>query len=249
MKQSLTRNLAIGFGFSLLILLGSSIASFFSIQNLLNSSFWVNHTYEVISNLNDVVAPIREAESSQRGYLITNDPVFLEPFHGSFEESITALEHVKTLTTDNPQQQVRCSQLRELINKRFGKMEALIKSKQETNLIDQRQLTAGKNYMDSIVSIVNDMKNAENELLTSRTKNFQTFSQFTPLIIILSSIIAILIAIFFFIRVRNDINLRLRLQQELEQKDQEINRRIQTVGKIAETISSGDYSTRVNDEE
>ncbi len=32
MKQSLTRNLAIGFGFSLLILLGSSVASFFSIQ-------------------------------------------------------------------------------------------------------------------------------------------------------------------------------------------------------------------------
>jgi CHASE3 domain sensor protein len=107
MKQSLTRNLAIGFGFSLLILLGSSVASFFSIQNLLNSSQWVNHTYEVISNLNDVVAPIREAETAQRGYLITNDPVFLEPFHGSFEESITALDHVKTLTGDNPAQQVR----------------------------------------------------------------------------------------------------------------------------------------------
>src|SRR6266700_4094973 len=98
MKKSLTRNLAIGFGFSLLILLGSSVASFFSIQNLLNSSYLVNHTYEVISNLNDVIAPIREAETSQQGYLITSDPVFLEPFHGSFEESISALEHVKTLT-------------------------------------------------------------------------------------------------------------------------------------------------------
>ena len=249
MKQSLTRNLAIGFGFSLLILLGSSVASFLSIQNLLNSSYWVNHTYEVISNLNDVVAPIREAETSQRGYLITNEPVFLEPFHGSFEESITALEHVKTLTTDNPPQQVRCERLRKLINKRFSKMEALIKSKQEANLIDPKQLTSGKEYMDSIVSIVNDMKNSEKELLTSRTNRFENFSRFTPVLIILSSIIAILIAIFFYIRVRNDINLRLRLQQELEKKDLEITRRIQTVSKIAETISSGDYSSRINDEE
>jgi len=160
MKQSLTRNLAIGFGFSLLILLGSSVASFFSIQNLLTSSQWVNHTYEVISNLNDVVAPIREAETSQRGFLITNDPIFLEPFHGSFEESITALDHVKTLTSDNPAQQVRCDQLRELINKRFNKMEVLIKSKQESNTIDPKQLTSGKDYMDSIVSTVNDLKNA-----------------------------------------------------------------------------------------
>jgi CheY-like chemotaxis protein/CHASE3 domain sensor protein/putative methionine-R-sulfoxide reductase with GAF domain len=249
MKQSLTRNLAIGFGFSLLILLASSAASFFSIQNLLNSSYWVNHTYEVISNLNDVVAPIREAESAQRGYLITNDPVFLEPFHGSFEESITALEHVKTLTGDNPPQQVRCERLRELINKRFSKMEALIKSKQEANVIDPKQLTSGKDYMDSIVSLVNDLKNAEKELLAFRTNRFENFSRFTPVLIILSSIIAVLIAIFFYIRVRNDINLRLRLQQELEQKDLEITRRIQTVSKIAETISSGDYSTRINDDE
>ncbi|HZZ75495.1 MAG TPA: CHASE3 domain-containing protein, partial [Puia sp.] len=159
LKRTLNRNLAIGFGFSLLILLGSSVASFFSIQNLLKSSQLVNHTYEVISDLNDVVSPIRAAETAQRGYLITNDAVFLEPFHGAFEESITALGHVKTLTIDNPVQQVRCEKLRELINKRFGKMEALIKSKQEANLIDPKQLTSGKDYMDSIVSIENDMKN------------------------------------------------------------------------------------------
>ena len=173
MKQSLTRNLAIGFGFSLLILLGSSVASFFSIQNLLKSSKWVSHTYEVISNLNDVVAPIREAETAQRGFLITNDPVYLEPFHGSFEESMTALEKVKTLTIDNPPQQVRCDLLRELINKRFSRMEALIKSKQETNLVDPKLLLSGKDYMDSIVSIVNDLKNAEKELLASRTRNLK----------------------------------------------------------------------------
>src|SRR5450755_721511 len=118
MKQSLTRNLAIGFGFSLLVLLGSSVASYVSIRNLLSSTQWVNHTYEVISNLNDVVSPIREAETAQRGFLITNDPVYLEPFHGSFEESLSALDKVKALTADNAKQQVRCDRLRELINKR-----------------------------------------------------------------------------------------------------------------------------------
>ncbi len=72
---------------------------------------------------------------------------------------------------------------------------------------------------------------------------------FTPVLIVISSVIAILIAIFFYVRVRNDINLRLKLQRELEQKDLEITQRIQTVSKIAERISSGDYSTRINDSE
>jgi len=130
MKQSLTRNLAIGFGFSLLILLGSSVASYISIQNLLLSSQWVNHTFRVISNLNEVVTPIQEAEAAQRGFLITDDPAYLEPFHGSFEESLAALERVKDLTVDNPPQQVRCERLRELVNKRFSRLESLIKTKQ-----------------------------------------------------------------------------------------------------------------------
>ena len=249
MKQSLTRNLAIGFGFSLLILLGSSAASFIAIQNLLSSSQWVSHTYEVIANLNDVVSPIHGAETSQRGFLITNDPVYLEPFHGSFEESLSALEKVRALTIDNPPQTVRSDELRALINKRFAKLDLLIESKKESNVVDTRQLLAGKEYMDSIVAIVNTMKNAERELLVIRTNKMDTFSKFTPAIIVLSSLFAILIALVFYYRVRNDINERVRLQKELEQKDIEISRRIQTVSKIAETISSGNYSVRVDDEE
>jgi signal transduction histidine kinase/CheY-like chemotaxis protein/CHASE3 domain sensor protein len=249
MKQSLTRNLAIGFGFSLLILLGSSIASYISIQNLLNSSQWVSHTYDVITNLNEVVTPIHEAEIAQRGFLISDDRGYLEPFHGSFEESLAALERVKSLTVDNPPQQVRCEILRSLINKRFGKLESLIRDKEETNLIDTKKLLAGKDYMDSIATTINTMKNAENELLATRTRRLDTFSRYTPVIIVISSFFAILIAVFFYIRVRNDINLRVRLQKNLEEKDFEIARRIHTVSKIAESISSGDYSTRLNDDE
>ena len=249
MKQSLIRNLAIGFGFSLLILLGSSVASYLSIQNLLFSSQQVNHTYEIISNLDGVISPIHEAETSQRGFLITNDPSYLEPFHGSFEASLAALDRVTSLSVDNPQQQARCELLRALINKRFSKLESLIKSKQESNLIDTKQLMAGKEYMDSIVMMVNSMKIAEKDLLADRTKKFDIFSRFTPFLIVISSLIAILIAIFFYVRVRNDINDRVGLQKDLQEKDLEINRRIHTIRKIAESISSGDYSTRINDDE
>ncbi len=44
----LLRNLQIGFGLSLLILIVSSVASYSSIHNLLESSYWVDHTDSVI---------------------------------------------------------------------------------------------------------------------------------------------------------------------------------------------------------
>ncbi|HVY75853.1 MAG TPA: CHASE3 domain-containing protein, partial [Puia sp.] len=249
MKQSLVRNLAIGFGLSLILLLGSSVAAYLSIQNLLHSSEWVNHTYRVINELENVVAPIKDAESAQRGFLITNDPLYLDPFEGSFQQSLLALERVKQMTADNPLEQERCDQLKDLINRRYARMEALIEAKKNTNLVDTRQLAAGNDFMDSIRAVTRSMKNTELELLGKRTGQQDTFSRTTPLIIVGASIVSVLVALVFFIRVRRDIDEKARLQSALEKRDQDISRRIDIIRRIAEKISAGDYKIRINDEE
>jgi len=249
MKQSLTRSLVIGFGFSLLLLLGSSVASYISIQTLLGSSDLVSHTYKVIAELDQVTRPIRDAESAQRGFIISNDPAYLDPFHGAFELSLSSLEDVKALTADNPVEQARCEKLRGFINGRFARMETLIDAKKNNNLINVADLQSGKEFMDSILTTTLLMKNTETALLSQRTARFDSLSRLTPLIILLASALAILIAIVFFIRVRKDIDEKTRIQQELEDKDRDISRRIDIIRSIAETVASGDYSGRINDVE
>ncbi|MFI5125076.1 MAG: CHASE3 domain-containing protein, partial [Chitinophagales bacterium] len=247
MKQSLTRSLIIGFGFSLLLLLGSSLASYISIQNLLGSSDMVSHTYKVIAELDNVTAPVRDAESAQRGFIISNDPSYLDPFHGAFQLSLNSLEEVKTLTADNPVEQERCEVLRELINKRFSRMEALIDSKKNNSQISANELQSGQEFMDSIRATILLMKNTETGLLSQRTARFNSLSRLTPLIILVASILAILIAIIFFIRVRKDIDEKTRMQQELENKDRDMSRRIDIIREVAGTVAAGDYSVRIND--
>ncbi|MDP4249591.1 MAG: response regulator [Bacteroidota bacterium] len=249
MKQSVTRNLIIGFGFSLLLLLGSSIASYFSISNLLNSTNWVTHTYKVISELDQVIAPVRNAEVAQRGFIISSDPSYLEPFHGAFQESLNALERVKSMTTDNAEEQANCERLRGYINIRFARLETLIDAKKSNGPVTMEQLQAGSEYMDSIQATVLLMKNSETSLLAKRTVRFDSFSNVTPVIILIASGLSILVAILFFVRVRKDIDEKTRLQLDLENKDRDIARRVDVILGIAETISSGDYSVRVNDQE
>ncbi len=248
MKQSLTRNLIIGFGFSILLLLGSSVAAYLSIHNLLISSGLVTHTYKVISGLDQVAAPVRDAETAQRGFIISSDPSYLEPFHGAFQESLNALERVKNLTTDNSDEQENCEILRKYINKRFSRLETMIDLKRSNGLITMDQLQAGSDYMDSIRTIILTMKNTETSLLSQRTARFDSFSRFTPIIILVASCLSILVAILFFLRVQRDIAEKSRLQADLEFKDKDISRRIDIVREIAETISSGDYTVRINDE-
>jgi signal transduction histidine kinase/CheY-like chemotaxis protein/CHASE3 domain sensor protein len=249
MKTTLNRNLAIGFGFSLLLLLSSSVASFISIRSLLSSSWWVNHTYNVLTELDGTLTSLKDAESGQRAYLLTGDPVFLGPQSLSYQQSLSALQRVRSLTVDNPVQQKNAQTLELLISKRVYNLQKLVDDKRETNLINLADLKTGSQIMDSLASLINTMKNNENALMTIRTGRLNAFSESTPVIIIITSLLAILVSIFFYLRVRRDIGEKTRLQENLQEKDKEIGRRINIIRGIAEKISAGDYQIRVNEEE
>jgi CHASE3 domain sensor protein len=64
-RPGLLRNLQIGFGLSLLILIITSVASYSSISNLLDGSQWVDHTDSVIIKLDNTVSALRDAESGR----------------------------------------------------------------------------------------------------------------------------------------------------------------------------------------
>ena len=67
-RPGLLRNLQIGFGLSLFILIVTSVASYSSIYNLLEGARWVDHTDSVIIKSDRVLAILRDAESGQRGF-------------------------------------------------------------------------------------------------------------------------------------------------------------------------------------
>jgi CHASE3 domain sensor protein len=71
MKSNFKRNLLIGFSISLIIMILSAVASFISIRNLLESANWVNHTNQVILSLKEINEALIDAETGQRGFIIT----------------------------------------------------------------------------------------------------------------------------------------------------------------------------------
>src|SRR6201995_1026320 len=100
-QTGLLRNLQIGFGLSLLILIVSSIASYSSIQNLLTSSHWVDHTDSVITRLETALSTLKDAEPGQRGFLLTGDTTYLRPYYGSTERALTQVDNIRSMTADN----------------------------------------------------------------------------------------------------------------------------------------------------
>lgn len=248
MKFSLKRNLLIGFGASLLILILSSAASWVSINNLFTSADLVNHTNTVVQKLDETLSVMIDAETGQRGFLITGKEEFLEPYRGAYEKASTLITELQGLTADNPVQLRNINKLDGSIKKRFGKLQELIDKKKFMNVVSDADMVEGKVFMDSVRSMIKEMTTLENVLLKARSDKRNRFAAYTPVLIAAAAVLAILITILFYIKTNKDINERARLQEELIRKDAAISYRINTIQKISEKISAGDYSVRVNDE-
>ena len=54
--------------------------SYRSINKLIDTADWVTHTHKVLENLNGIVLNMVNAETGQRGFVITNDQKYLEPY-------------------------------------------------------------------------------------------------------------------------------------------------------------------------
>jgi len=248
MKATLKRNLLIGFGLSLLLLIISSVASYMSIVGLVDSSKWVDHTNKVIIQTENVISFLKDAETGQRGYLLTGKTPYLGPYVNAQGKALQALDSVRAMTMDNVDQTKTCDDLKGVITKRIGVLQRAIDLKQDKGIIDTALLDMGMNYMDSVRGIINILERRENGLLAQRTATLQKYSTYTPIVIVVAALLSIIITVFFYARVTSDFDQKERLRKELEIKDADINRRINIIQGIADKISAGNYTTRATDE-
>ena len=66
---------------------------------------WVRHTIRVLEQITLVQQRVSDAESGQRGYVLTGDPTYLQPYHDAIAALPQDLGDLRKLTADNPSQQ------------------------------------------------------------------------------------------------------------------------------------------------
>lgn len=247
MKLSLKSNLRLGLGLSLLILFLSSVASYMSIQNLIKNSVLVRHSNEVMSQLEKSMSTLKDAETGQRGYLLTGNKVFLSPYYGARERVNNLYNSIKKLTADNAYHQRKIDELKDILDTRLNIIEKTIDVRASGAQVTETYLLDGKVYMDKVRQIIQDMENEEKRLLSIRTQSLNTFINYTPILIVGAAILALLITLFFYRKVSQDYDERVKLQDELQRMNAETEKRIQLIQKIAAQISSGDYGVRLDD--
>jgi signal transduction histidine kinase/DNA-binding response OmpR family regulator/CHASE3 domain sensor protein len=227
----------------------SSIASFIGIRSLLESNTLVNHTKEIIYNLNEGASSTVEAQTKMRGFLVTGREDFLDHFDEIEENAKIYFDKVEELTAESPVQRNSIRELKPLVTKLFIFLRYRISDKRVGTNIQSYDLDTGKILMDNITIIIKKIEKHEQELLADRTATSEEYGMYSSILIIIAFLVAILISVFMLIRILKDYNVRTELQIELEKRDIETAARIKTISTIASQLSQGNYDIRVDDQQ
>lgn len=218
------------FAFILLFLTALSYLSYERIEKMRLLAESVNHANLVKLNINQALLHTVAAESWERGYLLTRDTTYLENVETNLRKLDSVTKIVLDLTTDNP---VQHRQVKHLTKKLMMRAEILRQiEKRDTIGIRTNEpakiiISDGKTVLDSTRVTLRKVLATENELLDFRTKKKNQAGVFTPIFVLISSIIGILLVIFAYLKMRTETSLRLsaetneaesrRLQQQSEE--------------------------------
>lgn len=246
MNGNFKRNLLVSSSVSMLILIVSSTASYLSIRSLLDSNRWVNHTHEVIYNLNSATMIMVDAQTGMRGFLVSGREDFLKRYVNAENDAEIYIEKLQTLTQDNTAQQKSLEELKPLKKLFFDYLSVRIEEKRKGQAVEADELEIGRRYMDNIRSIFRRMENQEQALLKERVSSSEQYGNYSLILIIAAALIAIVISILFFVRILNDFTARVKLQKELEKSEEDTAERIRVISGIAGQIAQGNYEIRVD---
>ena len=252
-SNSIIRQLQIVFSVSVVLLVLSLFASFYSTQKLILNSQLVNHTNQVLIEAENIISYMKDAETGQRGFLVTLDPQFLQPYNGSYEKTAASYNTLILLTSDNPAQQKNLEEAKKLYESKFIQMQKVIDRtrKNEQTAFDtearQKEMLKGKQVMDDLRTVIERIKTEENKMLKERTEAQQVYITYTPILLVIAALISIMISGFAYFRIKKDLDDRLRKQKEAEAKYIETGQRINVIEGITKLVSEGDYSVRSSD--
>jgi methyl-accepting chemotaxis protein len=206
MKWSIGMKIGAGFALGLAILVVLGVLSYRNTTELIASADKVTHTYQILGKLESIIGAITDAETGQRGYIITGDDAYLEPYNGATAVIDATLKDLRQLIKD-PGQQKRLDALEPLVTARLDIIRVNIDTRRTKGFKAAQDLVLsgqGKKIMDEIQRAVAVMTDEENRLLNERDAVSKARAGVTISIILYGIPVAfILLAVVALLLIRN----------------------------------------------
>ena len=159
-----------------------ALLSYQSLQATTVSAANLTQTVDVLGRLQGLLSTLKDAETGQRGFLLTGEESYLTPFTDAKDALPDEFKSMRALLANRPEQGRRLDALESLANLKMAELESTVAARRAGKIdaaLAVLRTDRGKIYMDRIRAAVSEMESSERQLIAQRaqeSRNAATFS-------------------------------------------------------------------------
>jgi signal transduction histidine kinase len=185
--------------------------AFRAVNALFQSEQLVEHTWQVIYQVERIMGSAKDAETGTRGFIITGDDSYLQPYQAALSGIPTEFDRFQFLTRDNPNQQRRIGEMRAVTEQRLSMLREAIDLKRVGSAETVHSFIlngTGKAEMDNLRRIADDAEQEERQLLAVRTARAESDSKHARYTVGIASLIDFILIVLMFRYISHERSLR-----------------------------------------
>ena len=175
----------------------SGFVSYLNLQALREGNDKIVQTHTAIVSLDGLLSYVQDAETGQRGFLLTNDESYLGPYDIAIRAIPTTLEEISQRTAGNPGQTQRVNTLRQHVEAKLAELNETIELRRTQGLEPALALVnsdSGKREMDAIRAEISAMAHTETEVRVRRLVDMAGAQQRALVSTVLSAVLGLLLS-------------------------------------------------------
>ena len=224
MKILPLKNSAFLFGFTIVVFLALAWFSFQRLNDLIQSTKIVTEINVTRLEIATLTGAITEAESSQRGYLLSSDSLFLGPLKDVIPVINRSFVRLRYSLRNDSLQLRRCKELEEKVQLRLNFLHTNLQRAKGDRIGFEQQMIKGYLFMQDVKNVSRLMLSTENERYVRALELRERYQEVTPVLLLILSIFVFILFTASYYVIRKQLAERIAIQQELEIRIDALNR-------------------------
>lgn len=224
MKWSVEKKTVVGLGFASVILVGINSLAYWNLSQHKKTSEELVHSREVLEKLEITLSDLKDAETGQRGYLITGKERYLQPYLNAVAKIEPEIQALRKLTTENPNQQRRLDTLDSLAAEKLAELDQTINLRKNKGFEAAQQVVLtdrGKQVMGKIRMVIQEMAKEERERLEVSVQQAQMNAQKDTVISTTGIVLSFILLYFVYDSIKREMTARRQTELALQQLNAE----------------------------
>lgn len=192
------RKIAFGFALAGAITAVIAVVGYRSTASLIENARLVAHTHEVRRELSAAVSSLKDAETGQRGFIITGNPEFLAPYNDALPTIARQLTHLRELTRDTPSVWPHLDELSTSIDVKLAEMLRALEARRSSGLEAAVTVISdgvGRKAMDEVRRAAAALDQEEQRLLDLRRREADESAAFAKSVMMWGAIAGFLLVL------------------------------------------------------